>query len=306
MELTFLGTSAGVPTRTRNMTSIVLNLQQPTAAAVWLFDCGEGTQHQFLHTALHPGKLNKIFITHLHGDHLFGLPGLLCSRSMQGNSLPLTLYGPKGLREFVEVALRLSGSWTDYPLDIVEVGPGLIFDEAGYRVTAWPLNHPVECYGYRIEEHDRPGALDAARLIADGVPSGPLFQRLKQGLSVELADGRIVDGRRYLGPTTPGKKLAIFGDTAPCAAALELARGVDVMVHETTLEQAMAGKANARGHSSSQQAAALARDAGVGTFIATHFNSRYDPQGCQRLLAECREIFPQTLLAEDFMIHPIG
>lgn len=305
MELTFLGTSAGVPTRTRNMTSIVLNLQQPTAAEVWLFDCGEGTQHQFLHTALHPGKLNKIFITHLHGDHLFGLPGLLCSRSMQGNSLPLTLYGPKGLREFVEVALRLSGSWTDYPLDIVEVGPGLILDDAGYRVTAWPLNHPVECYGYRIEEHDKPGTLDAARLIADGVPSGPLFQQLKQGLSVELADGRIVDGRRYLGPTMPGKKLAIFGDTAPCAAALELARGVDVMIHETTLEQAMAEKANARGHSSSQQAAALARDAGVGTFIATHFSSRYDLQGCQRLLAECREIFPQTLLAEDFMVYPI-
>ncbi|AJF74224.1 MULTISPECIES: ribonuclease Z [Raoultella] len=305
MELTFLGTSAGVPTRTRNMTSIVLNLQQPTAAEVWLFDCGEGTQHQFLHTALHPGKLNKIFITHLHGDHLFGLPGLLCSRSMQGNSLPLTLYGPKGLREFVEVALRLSGSWTDYPLDIVEIGPGLILDDAGYRVTAWPLNHPVECYGYRIEEHDKPGTLDAARLIADGVPSGPLFQQLKQGLSVELADGRIVDGRRYLGPTTPGKKLAIFGDTAPCAAALELAQGVDVMIHETTLEQAMAEKANARGHSSSQQAAALARDAGVGTFIATHFSSRYDLQGCQRLLAECREIFPQTLLAEDFMVYPI-
>ncbi|HIG8796987.1 TPA: ribonuclease Z [Raoultella terrigena] len=305
MELTFLGTSAGVPTRTRNMTSIVLNLQQPTAAEVWLFDCGEGTQHQFLHTALHPGKLNKIFITHLHGDHLFGLPGLLCSRSMQGNSLPLTLYGPKGLREFVEVALRLSGSWTDYPLDIVEIGPGLILDDAGYRVTAWPLNHPVECYGYRIEEHDKPGTLDAARLIADGVPSGPLFQQLKQGMSVELADGRIVDGRRYLGPTTPGKKLAIFGDTAPCAAALELAQGVDVMIHETTLEQAMAEKANARGHSSSQQAAALARDAGVGTFIATHFSSRYDLQGCQRLLAECREIFPQTLLAEDFMVYPI-
>lgn len=305
MELTFLGTSAGVPTRTRNMTSIVLNLQQPTAAEVWLFDCGEGTQHQFLHTALPPGKLNKIFITHLHGDHLFGLPGLLCSRSMQGNSLPLTLYGPKGLREFVEVALRLSGSWTDYPLDIVEIGPGLVLDDAGYRVTAWPLNHPVECYGYRIEEHDKPGTLDAARLIADGVPSGPLFQQLKQGLSVELADGRIVDGRRYLGPTTPGKKLAIFGDTAPCAAALELAHDVDVMIHETTLEQAMAEKANARGHSSSQQAAALARDAEVGTFIATHFSSRYDLQGCQRLLAECREIFPQTLLAEDFMVYPI-
>ncbi|PLO34361.1 ribonuclease Z, partial [Klebsiella pneumoniae] len=174
MELTFLGTSAGVPTRTRNMTSIILNLQQPTRAEMWLFDCGEGTQHQFLHTPYHPGKLNKIFITHLHGDHLFGLPGLLCSRSMQGNSLPLTLYGPKGLKEFVETALRLSGSWTDYPLTIIEVGPGLVFDEEGYRVTAYPLSHPVECYGYRIAQHDKPGTLDAAQLIADGVPPGPV------------------------------------------------------------------------------------------------------------------------------------
>ena len=194
MELLFLGTSAGVPTRTRNMTSMVLNLQQPTMAEMWLFDCGEGTQHQFLHTPYHPGKLNKIFITHLHGDHLFGLPGLLCSRSMQGNSLPLTLYGPKGLKEFVETALRLSGSWTDYPLAIVEVEPGLVFDEAGFRVTAWPLNHPVECYGYRI---------------------------------------------------------------------------------------------------------------GVGTLIATHFSSRYDAEGCQRLLAECREVFPPTVLAEDFLVYNI-
>lgn len=305
MELTFLGTSAGVPTRTRNMTSIVLNLQQPTAAEMWLFDCGEGTQHQFLDTPFHPGKLNKIFITHLHGDHLFGLPGLLCSRSMQGNSLPLTLYGPTGLKEFVETALRLSGSWTDYPLTIVEVGPGLVFDEGGYRVSAFALNHPVECYGYRIEEHARPGTLDAARLVADGVQPGPLFQRLKQGETVELEDGRLIDGSQYLGPATPGKKLAIFGDTAPCDAALDLARDVDLMVHETTLEQAMAEKANSRGHSSSQQAAALARDAGVRMFIATHVSSRYDAEGCQRLLTECRELFPRTLLAEDFMVYSL-
>lgn len=155
-----------------------------------------------------------------------------------------------------------------------------------------PLNHPVECYGYRIEQHDKPGTLDAAQLIAEGVPPGPLFHRLKLGLTVELEDGRLIDGSRYLGPVTPGKKLAIFGDTAPCPEALELARGVDVMVHEVTLEQAMAEKANGRGHSSSQQTAALAREAGVGTLIATHFSSRYDAEGCHRLLAECREVFP--------------
>ncbi|ALR77474.1 ribonuclease Z [[Enterobacter] lignolyticus] len=306
MELIFLGTSAGVPTRTRNMTSILLNLQQPTHAAMWLFDCGEGTQHQFLKTEHHPGKLDKIFITHLHGDHLFGLPGLLCSRSMQGNPAALTIYGPKGIREFVEMALRLSGSWTDYPLAIEEVSPGLLFDDGRYRVLAYPLNHPVECYGYRIEEHDKPGTLNAAALVADGIRPGPLFQQLKQGLTVTLPDGRLIDGSRYLGPATPGLKLAIFGDTAPCPQAFELARGVDVMVHETTLEDAMAEKANGRGHSSTRQTAALAREAGARRLIITHVSSRYDREGCRRLLAECREVFTDCELAEDFSVFSLA
>lgn len=205
MELIFLGTSAGVPTRTRNVTAILLDLQHPTRGGLWLFDCGEGTQHQLLHTAYHPGKLDKIFITHLHGDHLFGLPGLLCSRSMAGNANPLTIYGPAGTGEFVETTLRLSGSWTDYPLEVIEITEGLVLDDGDYTVTARPLNHPVECYGYRIEAHDKPGALDAAALIADGVKPGPLFQRLKQGETVTLEDGRTINGQDYLAPPQPGK-----------------------------------------------------------------------------------------------------
>lgn len=224
MQLTFLGTSAGVPTRTRNVTAILLHHQHPTQPGLWLFDCGEGTQHQMLKTTLHPGKIDRIFITHLHGDHLFGLPGLLCSRSMAGNMNPVTLYGPKGLREFVETALRLSGSWTDYPMEIVEISAGFVMDDGLRKVTAYPLNHPVECYGYRIEEHDKPGALDAKALIAAGVKPGPLFQQLKEGQCVTLEDGRVIDGRDYLSPATPGKKLAIFGDTAPCEGAFGLAR----------------------------------------------------------------------------------
>ncbi|AUV00341.1 ribonuclease BN [Phytobacter ursingii] len=300
MELIFLGTSAGVPTRTRNVTAILLNLQHPTQAGLWLFDCGEGTQHQLLRTSFNPGKLDRIFITHLHGDHLFGLPGLLCSRSMAGNAQPLTIYGPKGIREFVETSLRLSGSWTDYPLTIEEVSEGLVVDDGLRRVTAFALNHPVECYGYRIEEHDKTGALDAQALIALGITPGPLFQRLKSGETVTLPDGRVVHGEDFLAPAIPGKKLAIFGDTAPCPAALQLAQGVDMMVHEATLEYAMEEKANSRGHSSTHQAAQLARDAGAGRLIITHVSSRYDAEGSQHLLTECRTIFAQTTLAIDF------
>ncbi|TCC14465.1 ribonuclease Z [Kosakonia quasisacchari] len=302
MELIFLGTSAGVPTRTRNVTAMLLNLQHPTRAGLWLFDCGEGTQHQMLHTAFHPGKLDKIFITHLHGDHLFGLPGLLCSRSMAGNVQPLQIYGPKGIREFVETTLRLSGSWTDYPLTIEEVTPGLVVVDGLRKVTAYPLSHPVECYGYRIEEHDKPGALNAAALKAQGIPAGPLFQQLKEGKTVTLPDGRIVNGADYLAPAESGKKLAIFGDTAPCPASLELAQNVDLLVHEATLEQAMEEKANSRGHSSTRQAAQLAADAGAKKLVITHLSSRYDEQGGLSMLAECKTYFSQTTLAEDFAV----
>lgn len=300
MELFFLGTSAGVPTRTRNVTSILLDLQHPTRGGLWMFDCGEGTQHQLLRTAAHPGKLDKIFITHLHGDHLFGLPGLLCSRSMAGNIQPLTIYGPPGIREFVETSLRISGSWTDYPLEIIEIKPGVVFRDDAYTVTAAALNHPVECYGFRIEERDKPGALDGAALIAAGVPFGPLFQQLKRGESVTLEDGRTINGAAYLSPPRPGKKLALFGDTAPCENALALAQGVDLLVHEATLEVAMEEKANSRGHSSTHQAARLARDAQVKKLIITHVSSRYDAEGCAMLLAECCAIFAASELAEDF------
>jgi len=300
MQLTFLGTSAGVPTRTRNVTAMLLQLQHPTQPGLWLFDCGEGTQHQLLRTAFHPGKIERIFISHLHGDHLFGLPGLICSRSMAGNMQPLTIYGPQGLKEYVETSLRLSGSWTDFPLEIVEIRAGNILDDGLRQVTAYPLDHPVECYGFRVEEHDKPGALDAKRLIEAGVPFGPLFQRLKAGESITLADGRTVNGADFLAPATPGKKIAIFGDTAPCESALEMARDVDLMVHEATLEAAMAEKANSRGHSSSEQTAQLAQSANVKQLIITHVSSRYDAEGCRRLLAECRSVFPTCELAEDF------
>ncbi|MBJ8740297.1 ribonuclease BN [Citrobacter sp. FDAARGOS_156] len=305
MELLFLGTSAGVPTRSRNVTAILLNLQHPTQAGLWLFDCGEGTQHQMLSTPFHPGKLDRIFISHLHGDHLFGLPGLLCSRSMAGNVQPLTLYGPKGLREFTETALRLSGSWTDYPLDIVEITAGEVVDDGLRKVTAFRLEHPLECYGFRVEEHDKPGALNASALKAAGVKAGPWFQDLKAGKTIVLEDGRAINGADFLSPATRGKSVAIFGDTGPCASAIKLAKGVDVMVHETTLDASMEEKANSRGHSSTRQAAQLARDAGVGRLIMTHVSSRYDAKGCQRLLEECRAIFPDTELAHDFAIFTV-
>lgn len=301
MELLFLGTGAGTPSRQRNVTSIALNLHG-VRSRCWLFDCGEGTQHQMMRSRVKSGKIEKIFITHLHGDHIFGLPGLLTSRSMNGISDTMTIYGPKGIRSFVDTTLSLSGSWLTFPLEIMEIEAGEVFNDEHFRVTAYPLTHPVECYGFRIEEHDKPGALDAERLLADGIKPGALFQQLKLGKTVTMEDGRVVEGKAYLGPATKGVTLAIFGDTSPTPAASELAAGADVMVHEATLEAAMEEKANGRGHSSTVQAATAAKQAGAKRLIVTHLSSRYLREDSERLLAECREIFPNTEMAHDFSV----
>lgn len=298
MELIFLGTSAGIPTKGRNVTSLALNLQD-SRSAFWLFDCGEGTQHQMLHTRLSAGKIEKIFITHLHGDHLFGLPGLLCSRSMAGCQTPLTLYGPAGLKTFIDNTLSLSGSYLTYPLEVVEIISGAVCEDERRVVTAYPMSHTLTCVGYRIEERPKPGALDVARLTQEGIRPGPWFQQLKRGESVTLEDGRILNGADYLGPSTPGRSLAIFGDTRPSEAGRLLAAGVDVMVHEATMEANMAESANKRGHSTTEQAATLAREAGAGRLIITHISARYGQEDSERLLAECRAIFPATEIAAD-------
>ncbi|KLN47593.1 ribonuclease Z [Providencia rettgeri] len=300
MELTFLGTSAGVPTKDRNVTSVILNLVG-IRKSYWLFDCGEGTQHRILNSPFKAPKIEKIFITHLHGDHIFGLPGLLCSRSMGGATDLLTVYGPKGLKQYIETVLSVSVSYMTYPLEIVEIEAGQLFDDGELIVTAYSLDHRVECYGYRIEEHAKSGALDAVKLASDNIPRGPWMQALKAGETIVLDDGRVVNGADYLGEPIPGKVVAIFGDTQPTEQALELARNADVMIHETTLEAEFAQKANERTHSTTVQAAELARAAGVKRFIATHISGRYVSEDIPRLLAECQSVFPATEIAEDYL-----
>ncbi|MCD1126825.1 ribonuclease Z [Jinshanibacter sp. LJY008] len=304
MELIFLGTGAGTPSKERNVSSLVLNLLSE-CNSFWMFDCGEGTQHQILYSSIRIGRLEKIFITHLHGDHIFGLPGLLSSRSMAGSQDPLALYGPPGIKTFIETALNLSGSYLTYPLEIIEIQPGKVVEDQQFCVTALPLVHGIESFGYRIEEADKPGTLDASRLLAEGVSAGPIFQRLKAGEQVQLDDGRVINGPDYLGPAQKGRVLAIFGDTSPSENALVLAKDVDVMVHETTLEASMAGQANSRGHSTTQQTAELAKAAGAKRLIISHFSARYGAEECLRLLAECQEIFPKTEMASDLAVFSL-
>lgn len=299
MQLYFLGTGAGMPSRQRNVSSVVLNLLDECANC-WMFDCGEGTQHQILQAPVKLAKLHKLFVTHLHGDHIFGIPGLLTSRSHQGGEEPFTIYGPKGIRQFVDSCLAVSDSRLNYELSVVEIDEGIVYEDGQFTVEAVHLEHRIESFGFRIREADQTGRLDVAKLKALGVPPGPLYGQLKQGLTVELPDGRKVCGADVIGPPIPGRVIAILGDTRRCQGAVRLCRHADVVVHEATFARDREEQAEQFYHSTAAQAAAAAAEAGAGALILTHISSRYQEDEAERLLKEAQDVFANTHLARDF------
>lgn len=302
MQLQFLGTGAGMPSKSRNVSALALNLDSP-AAQTWLFDCGEATQHTILHTTVRPGRIRRIFITHLHGDHIFGLPGLLSSRGMMGNDTPIDLYGPAGIRRFLETALAVSASFLPYPLHIHEFAEaGTVHEDELYGVSARPLIHGVASFAYVIREAVQPGALDVARLRAEGVPAGPLYARLKNGETITLGDGRVLHGADYCAPARAERRVVIFGDTCHDDAHADFCHDADLIVHEATFaggEEALAAR---HGHSTADEAARLARDAGAKRLYLTHISARYDAAETAALLARARRIFPATELAHDRLV----
>jgi len=296
MELWFLGTSAGMPIRGRNVTSIALRNNR-NSGSFWLFDCGEGTQHQLLHTPLKLTRMKKLFVTHLHGDHVYGLPGLLSSRSSLGGTESLDIYGPPGLREFIDTTLRLTRTHLNYSMQVTEVAAGVVFKDNDVRVEAAMLDHRIDSIGYRIVERHRPGTLDAEWLTEQGIPPGPIYGELKAGNDVTLQDGRIIRSIDAVGKPTPGRIIVILGDTRPCENAVTLGKGADVLIHEATFAHDLVDKAEEYGHSTARQAAEIALAAGVEKLLITHFSTRYKQEDLVSLEFEARSVFSRTEVA---------
>lgn len=299
MKLQFLGTGAGIPAKSRNVTAIALKLLEEKGS-IWLFDCGEATQHQILHTSIKPRRIDKVFITHLHGDHIYGLPGFLSSRSFQGGETPLTVYGPKGISEYVRISLAVSKTYLKYELRVLEIDEGVIFEDNDFIVEARTLEHGITSFGYRVIEKERPGKLNTDKLLQYGVNPGPIYKKIKEGEDLTLDDGTVLSSQIFLGPNIKGRIITILGDTRTCDAVEGLAKEAKVLVHEATFSEKEASIANEYYHSTTVQAAETAKKADVECLILTHISARYDQTLTEQLLQEARAIFPNTYIAEDF------
>jgi len=297
LKITFLGTSSGIPTRERNVSAVTLDLDE--TGETWLFDCGEGTQHRILQAGVRVTRIRRIFVTHLHGDHVFGLAGLLCTLNLACDPEGIDVYGPEGLGEYLAESMSRTAWGPEYPFAVHVVAPGVVFEDDRHLVRCAVLHHNVPSFGYRVEEKPRPGRLDAARAEALGVPSGPLLGQLKAGEDVTLADGTVVSAAGLTLPPRRGRVFAYVLDTAPCAGGIELACDADLVIHEATYTQEDADRLPPRRHSTAAGAAGVARDAGARRLYLTHFSPRYlTPQA---LLDEARAIFPETEAAADFL-----
>ena len=297
MKVIPLGISSGRPTLTRGLSSVAVVLD----GLFVLLDCGEGTQWQLVRAGLRPtSRLDAVFITHLHGDHLTGLPGLLGTMTLEGRSAPVTITGPKGIAEYLEQMRRLSLVRPQFELEVREIEePGEVHRGPGYRVSCDAMRHRVTAFGYRIEEEERPGRFDAEKATALGV-FGPLRGQLIRGESVTTPDGRRIDHAAVVGPARRGLRLAYCTDTAfPCEGVVRLATGVDLMIHEATYTRDHLDEALQRGHSTAAQAAEAAQKAGAARLVITHFSPRYDD--LQPLLDEARAVYPDTTLAQELV-----
>lgn len=294
LTVTFLGTGSGTPTLERNLACVAVQRQ----GELFLFDCGEAAQIQYRRAGLGFAPLTTIAISHLHGDHVTGLMGLLMSLQMADRTEPVHLFGPVGLGEYVRCNRRALHTQFGYPLNLrEETGPALFRETDAYRLTAAPLDHRLFCFGFRLEEFPRPGRFDVEAARGLGVPEGRLFGMLQRGEPVTLPDGREVRPEQVLGPSRPGAVLAYCTDTRPCPNAVELARDADLLIYEGTFDASMPAEARRKGHSTVAQAAEVAREAGVRQLVITHLSPRY--QDISPLLAQARAIFPNTRIAKD-------
>ena len=290
LSVLFLGTAGSMPTVQRAPASMFVR----RGGERILIDCGEGTQRQLLRSVGLP-DIEHVFLTHYHADHFLGLPGMLKTFALRGRQLPLTVYGPRGLRGLMSDLRRVYGRLS-YEVRLVELEPTEAVPFDGFRIGAYGAVHRLEALGYALFEDERPGRFDVEAARALGVPEGPAFGLLQRGAAVE-AGGRVVEPHEVMGDPRPSRALVFTGDTEPCEATIAVARGAGLLVHDSTFADEETERARQTGHSTARQAAEVAREAGVALLALTHLSSRYFAPVIER---EAREVFARSVVPRDF------
>jgi ribonuclease Z len=300
LKIVLLGTSSAVPTLTRGLSSTALVRE----GDVFLFDCGEGTQLQLMRSTVKRSRIHSIFIGHLHGDHLYGIAGLLSTLHLDGRDAPLNVFGPEGLRPFLNAAFRSPDLQFSFKLTVQEFPRGYrgrVLDEDEFYVEALPLDHSIFCLGWRFQEKDRPGVFNLERAQELRIPRGPLYGKLQDGENITLPDGRTITPDMVLGPPRSGKSVAYCLDTQFSERSIRLAQDCTALIHETTFGPDGVQMARDRKHSTMQDAARVAKEAGAGRLIATHFSSRYDGRQIAQISDEARDTFDKITLGRDLL-----
>jgi ribonuclease Z len=296
LSVTFLGTSASIPTVDRNVASLAVQREGDTI----LFDCGEGTQRQMMRYGV-GFSFREIFFTHYHADHLLGLTGLLRTMGLQDRSAPVTLYGPRGAQRVLGAAISLGIERNKFPVEIVEVNAGDCLGRDQYDILAFETEHRADTLGYALVEHTRLGRFRPERARELGIPEGPAWGRLHKGQPVTLPDGRTIDPAELVGSPRQGRRLVYTGDTRPHLGVIEASKAADLLIHEATFGTDEESRAKETGHSTAAEAARVALEAGARQLVLTHISSRYH-RDASELLAEAKAVFPDTIIARDGMI----
>ncbi|MBN2730961.1 MAG: ribonuclease Z [Balneolaceae bacterium] len=296
-----LGVASATPTVTRHLSSVALWRE----GSVYLFDCGENTQMRMLQGGLKRSQIDCIFISHFDTDHFSGLIGLLSTLQLQRRENTLKLIGPKGLQDFVEWNFDFADVELQYPIEYVELEEGFeeerVVDEDEFYVEARPLNHSRFCVGYRFQEKDRPGKVDAEKAKAQGISEDWQYKDLKAGKDVELEDGTVVKSMDIVGHPRPGDSFAYVTDTRYCPNAVKLGKNTNILFHEATFTDSLSEKAEETGHSTAKVAARVANEAKTKLLVITHFSARYTNEYV--LLREARDDFFPTWIATE--LRPI-
>ena len=294
MRITFLGTSGSMPSKDRGASGVVIR----RGRELLMFDCGEGTQRQMVKAGIGFQRPMRVFITHLHGDHVLGLPALLQSMGLLRREKKLHVYGPEGLAKFVKAFSESLGG-PQFPVILYEITEsGVIHVEEGYRVEAVKAIHRTNSWSYGLFESPRLGLFNHERATELGLPEGPVWNRLQHGEEVEV-DGVLFRPEMVCGPPREGRKIVYSGDTSPNDDLIELARGADVLIHESTFLDELSDRAEEDGHTTAAQAAEVAKKAGVGRLVLTHISSRYPEPDA--ILAEAKKMFENVIVASDLM-----